>query len=106
MRVALVISAAVLCTCDASDADAAKSSQQCTLPEARDADQPPRSVTKLTALIAQYEAGLDSLRRERAEAFQIARDAGSSEVVASGLDFPLSNARGWSRARDGQVAGA
>ena len=84
---ALVLVSAALSTSEASDADA-EASQQCALPEQRAAGQPPRSIGELTALIAQYEAGLDALRRERAEAFQIARDAGSPEVIAQGVDFP------------------
>ena len=85
LRAVLVVVCAVL---RAGEASEDKASQQCALPEQRDAGQPPRSIGELTALIAQYEAGLDALRRERAEAVQIARDAGSPEVIAPGVDFP------------------
>ena len=85
LRAALVVVGAVLRAGEASDD---KASQQCALPEQRDAGQPPRSIGELTALIAQYEEGLDALRRERAGAVQIARDAGSPEVIAPGVDFP------------------
>lgn len=87
LALALAASAAVACGASQEEQDAARG-QQCALPEQRDPEQPPRSIAALTALIAQYEAGLDALRRERVEAFQIAREAGSPEVIAAGLDFP------------------
>ena len=71
---------------------AAEQPGQC-LPSARPPpDAPPRSVSELNALIAEYEGGLAALRRERREAYREARRAGSPDVFASGLDLPAAPA--------------